>query len=174
MTSDTVQILSRVKYYKVDKRKVSLICHVVSALLGVSQYQVCVRFVSARTMKKLNLDYRQMDKSTDVLAFPQISWSKPVKDLTKSVTSVDPVKVVNPLLLGDVVISLEDAQRNAIESKSTLDREVCFLMVHGILHLVGHDHMKPRQKKEMFSLQKRIMLRVKPYWPGSVRRVSNG
>jgi probable rRNA maturation factor len=76
-----------------------------------------------------------------------------------------------------VVISPSDAASNALESGSDLDKEVCFLVVHGILHLVGHDHMKPGEKRRMFAEQKKLM-RIfaggrssKPQWDGCIRRM---
>jgi probable rRNA maturation factor len=105
-------------------------------------------------MQALNKKYRHQDKSTDVLSFPQYNWKRALK--VKS-TPTSAVKILNPLPLGDVIICADEAENNAQETGHTLDKEVCFLLVHGILHLVGHDHMKTSEKKRMFTEQRKLM-----------------
>lgn len=63
-------------------------------------------------------------------------------------------------MLGDLVISLEDAARNANDIGHSLDREAGFLIVHGILHLCGHDHMEPAEEELMTSMQRSLMDRM--------------
>jgi probable rRNA maturation factor len=105
-------------------------------------------------MQALNKKYRDQDKSTDVLSFPQYNWKRA---LTVKSTPTLAVKILNPLPLGDVVICADEAENNAKKTGHTLDKEVCFLLVHGILHLVGHDHMKTPEKKRMFTEQRKLM-----------------
>jgi rRNA maturation RNase YbeY len=75
-----------------------------------------------------------------------------------------------PPVLGDVVISLPDAARNARRIGQSLDREVAFLLVHGILHLAGHDHLAARDEKKMLAAQRALMRRLargkggRPLW----------
>lgn len=109
--------------------------------------EISILFVSDRRMRKLNLHYRGKDKSTDVLSFPQIdtdSW--PLNS--------------SPLLLGDIVINLHQAKRQAIERGLNIYDEVYRLLIHGLLHLLGYDHeinsyyakkMK-RLERELFEL----------------------
>ena len=78
-----------------------------------------VRFVSDREMRRLNAAYRRQDRTTDVLSFPDGD---------------------EPGHLGDVVISVPTARRQAAESGHTVERELRFLMLHGLLHCLGHDH----------------------------------
>lgn len=145
----------------------------ISRRLGVVQYEICIQFVSPLKMRTLNKLYRKQDKSTDVLSFPQYDWRRPLK-VQKS--PAEALKILNPLPLGDVVISPSDAATNADESGSELAKEVCFLVIHGILHLVGHDHMKPAEKRRMFTEQKKLMRILsggrsgKPTWSGCIRR----
>ena len=159
--------------FRVDRRKIIQIVTEVSRRLGVVQYETCVQFVSPIKMRALNKLYRKQDKSTDVLSFPQYEWRRPPKVQKSPAPSV---KILNPLPLGDVVISPSDAAANAKESGSALDKEVCFLIIHGILHLVGHDHMKAGEKQRMFAEQKKLMRLFaggrsgKPLWAGCVRR----
>ena len=154
--SHCVQVIGKVRGYKIDSKKLTLLTAQVCERLGVHHYHLCVQFVGTKTMKSLNKKFRAKDKSTDVLSFPQYEWKTPLKFHDGPITTVKR-KVMNPMPLGDVVISLSDAAVNAKESKHGLDQEVCFLVVHGLLHLVGHDHMKAGEKKRMFGEQDKIM-----------------
>ena len=146
-----VQVESKVRTYTVQAKQISRIGAELCQRLGVSHYEVSILFVGPRAMRKLNLAYRAKDSSTDVLSFPQFQWKKALKIHTGKLPIAR--RVLNPMPLGDVVISLADAEANAKESGHGLDYEVCFLLIHGILHLVGHDHMKPAEKKLMFAEQ---------------------
>ena len=115
-----------------------------------------------------------MDKSTDVLSFPQIDWARPCS--VKTTPSKKQAKFDNrpPLTLGDIVISLDNANKNASNLNQGLDREVCFLLVHGILHLCGHDHVDPSGEKLMLKHQRKLMTIIeeyqhKPLWKGCVK-----
>jgi probable rRNA maturation factor len=122
-------------------------------------------------MQELNKQYREKDKSTDVLSFPQYTWKKPLKFQKDP---PEPRPIINPLPLGDVVISAVDAADNVNNSQEKLSREICFLLVHGILHLVGHDHMKLAEKKRMFAEQTKLMRLFSgkkskpPMWQGCI------
>jgi probable rRNA maturation factor len=83
------------------------------------------------------------DAPTDVLSFPLELEEPPLPDL--------------PWEVGEVIISAERAQEQAIEYQHTLERELCFLFVHGLLHVLGFDHMEPGDEKDMFSRQKEIL-----------------
>jgi probable rRNA maturation factor len=92
-----------------------------------------VAFISDKRMKKLNDVFRGKDSTTDVLSFPhQPDELESVHHLSASDESKN--------FLGDIVISLEQAQRQAKENKLTLAKEIKQLILHGALHLCGHDH----------------------------------
>jgi probable rRNA maturation factor len=96
------------------------------------------------TIQRLNREYRHKDTPTDVLSF-QVDirvWS-PSKDA--------------PRLLGDIVISLDTAARQARSRKRPLLAELRMLLAHGILHLLGFDHAKPPKKKEMDAWTRRLV-----------------
>ncbi len=92
---------------------------------------VCVDDLEIRDM---NSSYRGKDKSTNVLSFPMQEGES---------------SGINPNLLGDLVISLETADREASESGVTLDERVSQLLIHGILHLIGLDHEKSDLERSM-------------------------
>lgn len=93
--------------------------------------EVSVSFVDNEAIHKLNLEYREKDKPTDVLSFPM--WEK--EELSDG-SALDGHAVT----LGDIIISAEKAKSQAEEYGHSLEREVCFLSVHSILHLLGYDH----------------------------------
>jgi len=96
---------------------------------------------------ELNLEHRSKDKATDVLSFPQIEFDAPEQ----------PKESHPQLLLGDVVISIDTAERQAKSRKRPLIEEVRFLLAHGLLHLLGYDHMTPPEKKQMTQRTKELV-----------------
>lgn len=115
-------------------------CHAVTQYEGFNDdFEVSVSFVDDETIHQLNLEHRNIDRSTDVLSFPLGENGK--YDLNRE---------TGAFLLGDIVISLETACRQAEVYDHSLEREVGFLTVHSMLHLLGYDHEKS-------SLEERIM-----------------
>ena len=95
------------------------------------------------TIHRLNKEYRNIDRETDVISFA----------LEDDKTIIDsPIRV-----LGDIYISLDKAKQQAKEYNHSLKRELCFLMTHGFLHLLGYDHMKKEDEEIMFPLQEKIL-----------------
>ena len=99
--------------------------------------EISVLFVDDARMKALNKEFRNKDEVTDVLSFPQY---EALKDDGVS----DPF-----IYLGDVVISLEQATRQAEEFGHSLEREIVYLTVHSVLHLFGYDHMTEEDRKSV-------------------------
>ncbi len=100
---------------------------------------------------ELNREYRGVDRPTDVLSFPMYSFTD--DDM--------PEEGPAPVVLGDIVISAERAKEQAAEYGHSFQREISFLTVHSVLHLLGYDHeVSDEAEKEMFSLQDKIMDRL--------------
>jgi probable rRNA maturation factor len=113
-------------------------------------YALDFSFMDDAEVQALNRDYRGKDKPTDVLSFP----------LFES-TNDDEEPIVfpgeeNQVALGDLVISIETAARQALELNHSLEREVAFLTIHGVLHLLGYDHAKDSERRTMFARQDAI------------------
>lgn len=103
----------------------------------------CV-IVDDEKIHEINREYRHIDRSTDVISFAlEDSDQFYVKGM--------------PRCLGDIFISYDHAKEQAKEYGHSLKREMCFLMTHGILHLLGYDHMNEEDEKEMFTIQKEIL-----------------
>lgn len=98
----------------------------------------------------MNYSWRGKNKATDVLSFPQ--WEKPeLKRLAKA-------RSVPSWELGDVVISLDTAKKQAKEHGITVERELEILLVHGILHLLGYDHeISPTEQRKMEALERKLL-----------------
>ena len=96
-------------------------------------------------VRRLNRRFRGKDKTTDVLSFPLLEGFS----LKTGSQNLQP--------LGDVVISLPQAKRQATQAGKPLRQELALLLVHGILHLLGYDHVTKAQEKKMFGLQDRLL-----------------
>lgn len=106
---------------------------------------VDVSLVDDDQIRSLNRDYRGVDAATDVLSFALNEGHDGWPD--------DPARE----LLGDVIVSLPRAAAQAAEYGHSLRRELCFLAVHGTLHLLGHDHRSPEQERPMRALEEEIL-----------------
>lgn len=116
-------------------------------MLGVSpQAEVGVVFADDAYIRELNRDYRGIDAATDVLSFALDEGEEPA-------VQGGPAEA----LLGDIVISLETAERQAAEFGHGLEREMAYLTVHGMLHLVGYDHEEESAKAEMRRQEEKIL-----------------
>ena len=107
-------------------------------------------------MRAINLEHRGIDAATDILSFPMCTFS-PYED---------PDYEINPetgnLILGDLILSLPRAQAQAKEYGHSIQRELAFLTVHGMLHLLGYDHeLGESQEREMFALQDELMMQLR-------------
>lgn len=106
--------------------------------------EVSVLLTGDEEIRTLNRDYRGIDSPTDVLSFSQNEG----EDFG---TGEDE----SPL--GDVVISIETARRQAEQRGASLEEEVDLLLVHGLLHLLGYDHAEPEDEKRMFARQDEVL-----------------
>lgn len=103
------------------------------------------------TVKKLNLAYRGLDETTDVLSF---ALTEPMPG-HESEPFIDPPDGV--MRLGEVIISYPRAVKQAGEHGRTVEEEIAWLAVHGLLHLLGHDHHEPGQARRMRKLERKIL-----------------
>jgi probable rRNA maturation factor len=110
---------------------------------NLDDYEVSVLLTDDHRMTELNRDYRGINAPTDVLSFAQLEGNEN--------------ELLNSTILGDVVISLETAERQAIDESHSLEEEVAFLTVHGVLHLIGFDHPTQKEADVMFEKQKNIL-----------------
>ena len=116
--------------------------------------EMSLSIVSPEQIQELNKSFREVDKVTDVLSFP--TCDNPTRGaITVVCEDVNPeTDLVN---IGDIVICLERAKEQAKEYGHSLKRELAFLSLHGLLHLLGYDHVEEEDEKQMIALQKEIL-----------------
>lgn len=116
-------------------------------LSPIGAYELSLRLTRDREIQTLNAQYRQQDKPTDVLAFAALEADAPEADVTEC----------DPLYLGDIIISVETAQKQAIAQGHNLQTELVWLASHGLLHLLGWDHPDDASLTEMLDQQKALL-----------------
>jgi probable rRNA maturation factor len=130
-----------------------LVRNAIEATLDEEQYEnpceVSVTFTDNEGIHALNRQYRGVDRPTDVLSFPLFDYEG---------TSEEPPVDEWIGILGDIVLSLEQAEKQAEEFGHSFEREVAFLCVHSMLHLLGYDHETGAEdEREMRAKQTKIM-----------------
>ena len=122
-------------------------------------YQISLLFVSNEEIREINLETRNIDRETDVLSFPMLDYEKGkvYKDIYIDFKFDETFKDGEELVLGDMVLSLERALEQSEEYGHSYEREVCYLVVHSILHLLGYDHMEEEEKKIMRNREEEIL-----------------
>ena len=127
---------------------------------GLKKVRVEVSFVDKKEIKRLNKEFRQIDKETDVLSFPVLDLVPMQKVSIKDfMEDFDPE--TKSLMLGDIIICNDVAKKNAEEYGHSYEREVCYLVVHGCLHLLGYDHMEEEDKKLMRAMEETVLTKYK-------------
>ncbi len=111
-----------------------------------NRYIVSVTFVNKDLIHEINLTYRNVDKETDVISFAFLDDINETK-----------INSNYPIDLGEIYICYDVAKENATKYGNSINRELSFLFVHGLLHLFGYDHQKEEDEKIMFGLQDKIL-----------------
>ena len=135
--------ISNLTNREVDTTNMERVIKEVSKELDVNNGIVSFVFVDNERIKEINKTYRNKDSETDVISFAFMDEEiNPDTDFTN---------------YGEIYISLEKAESQSIEYGHSFDRELCFLTVHGLLHLLGYDHMEKEDEIIMFGLQDKIL-----------------
>jgi probable rRNA maturation factor len=108
--------------------------------------------VDDAAIREVNREHRGKDKPTDVLSFPMFEGDDVPHDGVER-------------MLGDVVVSVETARRQAAEYDATLQRELYRLLIHGLLHVLGHDHEEAVERAEMEAQERRLADAIGMPWP---------
>ena len=114
--------------------------------------EISFSLVIPEEIQELNAEYRNIDKETDVLSFPMLEFPED-EDMLTYETGI-------PVMLGDIVISTTRAAEQAEAYGHSLEREICYLRVHSVLHLLGYDHMEEDEKKVMRQREEEIMEQI--------------
>ena len=141
-----IQIENQQKRIKIDKRKIRIKVTRLLKLINCANKEISITFVDDETIQRINKQYLQRDKPTNVISFSLQEGE---------------FGDINPEVLGDIVISVDTAISDANRGNLSFDEEILFLMIHGLLHLTGYNHentsrtnaLKMKQKeKELFRL----------------------
>ena len=131
------------------------------AAVGIPDATVSLTLVRDAEMRDLNRDHRQRDVPTDVLSFPLFEPAAFDRD-----TATAPrTRAVGERMLGDIVISVDTAERQARDYDAPLEREVERLLIHGVLHLCGHDHLEAEERRMMEREERRLADVIGMPWP---------
>jgi probable rRNA maturation factor len=134
-----LQIENSQSKIKIDKRMIRSKVIKILKTLDCADKEISLSFVDDEKIKQLNKQYLGRDKATNVLSFSLLEGE---------------YGNINPQILGDVIISVETAQRDALYGKLTVDQEIDFLIIHGILHLLGYNHENTTEKETKKMRQK--------------------
>lgn len=127
----TLEIVQKVVSYAMKKENIGPLA------------ELSISFVTNETITSLNKQYRQMNEPTDVLSFP----------LADTLQANDHM----PIILGDIIVSIDKVKEQANEYNHTFKRELLFLIIHGLLHLLGYAHDTEAEEKMMFQKQENIL-----------------
>ena len=138
-----LQIDNNQNKIKIDKRKFRSTVLKILKILDCTNKEISLSFTDDEQIKKLNKQYLGKNNPTNVISFPlqEGEYSE-----------------INPNILGDIVISVETAQKDALHGNLTLYQEIDFLIIHGILHLLGYNHENTSRKEIIRMHQKEIDL----------------
>lgn len=128
---------------KIDKSFVRKVVKHTLKKMEAEKSEVNIIFVGLEEIHEINKTYRNVDRPTDVISF--------------ALEDTEDVTVYEERVLGDIYICLDKVHEQAIEYGHTEIREMAFLIVHGLLHLLGYDHMIKEEEKIMFGLQEEIL-----------------
>ena len=136
----TIYITNQQKHTKIDCQKIENLTKNILLYLNQSGAELSILLVDDGEMQKLNQQYRGIDKTTDVLSFEAS------------------LPGISSPVLGDVVISVETAQKQALERGHDIIEEILHLLVHGILHLLGYDHEISEEEYLIMALKEQDIL----------------
>ncbi|GIP25126.1 endoribonuclease YbeY [Paenibacillus sp. J23TS9] len=126
---------------------------------GVLDGEVALTFVDDKQIHELNMEYRGIDRPTDVLSFAMNEFTDEELDIVYELEEDEELQDM-PEMLGDIIISVNRAQIQSEEYGHSLEREIGFLFVHGFLHLLGYDHQDKESEAEMMGKQEAVLAEV--------------
>ncbi len=143
--SDITNNVKNIVYYALQEENIN-----------IENVSVSIKTVSAEEIKDINREYRGIDRSTDVLSFP--IFEKEELDILKNQDNKG--KKLHEIELGDILLCLDIIKQHSIEYGTGIEREILYMITHGICHLLGYDHIKEEDKKEMRILEEKILSKI--------------
>lgn len=115
-----------------------------------SKLYISITLTNPENIQKINKEYRNIDKETDVLSFPMFEKNEIEEKIKENDFAHEDV-------LGDIVISIDKVERQAIEYGHSFERELAYMLVHGFYHLMGYDHIKEEDKIIMRPKEEKVL-----------------
>ncbi|MBV8638666.1 MAG: rRNA maturation RNase YbeY [Candidatus Eremiobacteraeota bacterium] len=143
-----VHYRNEVRRSGVDARALKATMRTLLNAVGEPDSAISVTIVNDDAIREINREHRGKDKPTDVLSFP-----------------LEPEPFSQERLLGDIVISIDTARRQAADYDAPVQREIDRLLIHGLLHVLGHDHMEPEERDVMEREERRLADAIGMPWP---------
>ena len=129
--------------YNIRKKQIDKLFRLIGCeLKKVSDCEVSIAFVDNLAIKKLNKDYRHINKPTDVLSFAEFKELRKIKKKS---------------YLGEIIISYPYIKKQAKENNKLIYQEIAYMLIHGLLHLIGYDHLNTKDEQRMKLKEKTIM-----------------
>ena len=119
-----------------------------------SKLYITVTLTTPENIRKINKEYRNIDRATDVLSFPMFEKD----ELEEKIKNND---FEHEDVLGDLIISIEKVRKQAVEYGHSFERELSYMLVHGFYHLIGYDHIEETDKKEMRKKEEKVLEELK-------------
>ncbi len=147
-----INIKNRQRKIKIDLENITKIAQKILDLINYPDFDLGILITTNKSIKKYNKKYRQKDKPTDILSFPYHNELKAGQAIK--------IKNEEDKNLGDLIISIEYVQKAAKELNQNFDSHLKMLLVHGILHLLGYDHIKDKDYEVMQKEEQRILKKI--------------
>ena len=162
----TVYLRNTTRSYQFDAPALARTAKRLLRALGEGGSSLSLSFVGDTAIRRLNREHRGKDRATDVLSFPlhesALSTGAPKRVRVPRADSGEPGP---ERMLGDIVISVERARRQAREYDAPLDDELKRLLIHGLLHLLGHDHVRRAERARMEDEERQLAAAIGLRWP---------
>lgn len=147
VTKEFEETISRVINYALEVEQVEVEC------------EVSVILIDNNEIREINREFRNIDKETDVLSFPMLEYPehKVYKEVYVNYSFDDSCFDDGRLILGDIALSLEKVKEQSEEFGHSFLRELCYLTIHSVLHLLGYDHIEEQDKVIMRKREEEIL-----------------
>jgi rRNA maturation RNase YbeY len=144
-----ITIKNSQKKIKIDVHEIHVIVQKMLQIAGYIDFDVGIWFTTNKTIKKYNFEFLKKNEPTDILSFPYHAKLKPGEKID--------VKSDDDKNIGDIIISLECAERDAERENRSLEMHIKILLAHGIAHLLGYDHKTDKEYEVMQAKERELL-----------------
>jgi probable rRNA maturation factor len=144
-----ILIKKKLNKIKINETRIRKNINKILTNLDYKDFDLNIWFTTSATIKKYNKKYRNKEKATDILSFPFYDKLKPGKKIN--------AKNKDEQILGDIIISLEFCKKYADKNKLKFNNYLLRIIIHGIAHLLGYDHLTNKQFEQMKKFEKKLL-----------------